>query len=220
MRLPSDAVVTDSPGAPAPRNPGAGHYFEPEPTAASRPRDVELHLPDLSLRLQTDRGVFAAAAIDPGTKLLLLDGPAPRTDGVLVDLGCGYGPIAIALAKRSPAAQVFAVDVNRRALALCAANAVANGATNVRALEAAEVPDHLRVDELWSNPPIRVGKTALHQLLLSWLVRLTPDGRALLVVQKHLGSDSLARWLVEQGWPTERRESRGGYRILEVLARP
>jgi 16S rRNA (guanine1207-N2)-methyltransferase len=184
----------------------------------SRTRTVDLHLPDLSLRLTTDRGVFAADGIDPGTKQLLLDAAAPAPSGTLVDLGCGYGPIAITLARRAPAATGWAVDVNRRALSLCAANAKANGADNVVVAEADAVPAGLRVDAIWSNPPIRVGKAALHEMLSSWLARLTPGGRAWLVVQKHLGSDSLARWLDDAGWSTTRRSSRVGYRILEVEA--
>jgi 16S rRNA (guanine1207-N2)-methyltransferase len=195
-----------------------GHYFEPDPAVPSRTRTVDLHLPDLSLKLTTDRGVFAADGVDPGTKQLLLDA-APPAAGTLVDLGCGYGPIAITLARRAPTATVWAIDVNRRALSLCAANAEANGVDNVIVAEPDAVPADLRVDAIWSNPPIRVGKAALHELLSSWLTRLTPGGRAWLVVQKHLGSDSLARWLDDAGWPTTRRSSRGGYRILEVEAR-
>ena len=174
-------------------------------------------LPDLTLQLQTDRGVFAAAGVDPGTKLLLLESVRPPdVAGDLLDLGCGYGPIALALAQRAPSATVWAVDVNRRALALCAANAEANGLTNVRVVEPEAVPADVRFAGIWSNPPIRIGKAALHDLLLTWLARLTPDGRGWLVVQKHLGSDSLAKWLDEQGWPAARRAARSGYRILEV----
>ena len=199
---------------------GASQYFEPDPAAASRPRAVDLVLPDLSLRLTTDRGVFSAGAVDPGTKLLLLESGAPGTDSThLLDLGCGYGPIALTLARRAPHSTVWAVDVNRRALALCAANAKSNGIENVRAVEPDGVPHDVRFDGIWSNPPIRIGKPALHELLLTWLERLRSDGRAWLVVQKHLGSDSLTRWLGEQGWPTERRASRAAYRVLEV-ARP
>ena len=195
-----------------------GHYFEPDPAVPSRTRDIDLHLPDLSLKLTTDRGVFAADGIDPGTKQLLVDAPRPAATGTFVDLGCGYGPIALTLARRAPAATVWAVDVNRRALSLCAANAEANSVTNVVVAEANAVPADLRVDAIWSNPPIRIGKPALHELLSSWLARLTPEGRAWLVVQKHLGSDSLARWLDDAGWPTRRVSSRGGYRLLEVQA--
>lgn len=197
---------------------GTSQYFEPDPAVASQRRAVELVLPDLTLHLQTDRGVFAAAGVDPGTKLLLLEGAAPPAGPVdLLDLGCGYGPIALALARRAPAATVWAVDVNRRALALCEANAKASGVTNARVVEPDAVPEDVTFAEIWSNPPIRIGKPALHELLLTWLPRLRGGGRAWLVVQKHLGSDSLARWLDEQGWTATRRSARSGYRILEVV---
>jgi 16S rRNA (guanine1207-N2)-methyltransferase len=194
----------------------AGHYFDAEPGAASRPRAVRLDLPDRSLVLTTDRGVFSGDRVDPGTKYLLLDGPPLPDHGTFVDLGCGYGPIACTLAARAPAAEVWAIDVNQRALELCRANAAALGLGNVRTGLAEDVPDDLVVDRLWSNPPIRIGKRALHDLLLAWLPRLTPDGRAALVVQKHLGADSLQRWLDGEGFATERLGSRTGYRLLEV----
>lgn len=194
----------------------AGHYFDPEPGVSSQEREVRLDLPDRSLRLTTDRGVFSGDRVDPGTKYLLLEAPAPPAAGTFVDLGCGYGPIACTLAARSPEASVWAVDVNRRAVELCARNARALGLENLRAVEPEGVPDDLVVDLLWSNPPIRVGKQALHDLLTTWLARLAPTGRAILVVQKHLGADSLQRWLTASGWPTERLGSRTGYRLLEV----
>ena len=194
----------------------AGHYFDADPAVPSQPRVVRLDLPDRSLTLTTDRGVFAAGGVDPGTKYLLLEAPPPPESGTFVDLGCGYGAIACTLALRAPRAEILAVDVNERALALCAANAEGAGATNVRTLRADAVPDELVVDLLWSNPPIRIGKTALHGLLATWLGRLAPTGTALLVVQKHLGADSLQRWLTSAGFTAERIGSRTGYRLLEV----
>ncbi|MEO7557415.1 MAG: methyltransferase [Acidimicrobiales bacterium] len=196
-----------------------GQYFSPEPTVASAPLQVSLHLPDLSLTLQTDRGVFAGGGVDPGTKILLLDGSAAPFAGDLLDLGCGYGPIALTLAVRSPAAHVWAVDVNERARSLCAANAAANGITNITVAAPDDVPAELRFAAVWSNPPIRVGKGALHELLKRWLDRLADGSCASLVVQKHLGADSLMRWLAEQGWPTTRVAARQGYRVLQVLPR-
>jgi 16S rRNA (guanine1207-N2)-methyltransferase len=197
-----------------------GHYFDPAPATRSRPATVDLTLPDLHLQLRTDRGVFGTGGIDPGTRLLLLEAPHPRPGevGDLVDLGCGYGPIALTLARRAPSATVWAVDVNERARALCAANAEAAGLANVRVVAPGEVPDDLVVAGLWSNPPIRIGKAALHELLRTWLARLAPPARAWLVVHKHLGSDSLARWLTAQGHPTTRLGSRAGYRVLEAAA--
>jgi 16S rRNA (guanine1207-N2)-methyltransferase len=195
-----------------------GHYFDQDPAVASDRRTVPLVLPDLSVTLTTDRGVFGRDAVDPGTKLLLLEGPPPPAEGDLLDLGCGYGPIAVALARRAPAARVWAVDVNRRALELCATNAEAAG-VEVRAATPDEVPTDVRFAGIWSNPPVRIGKGALHALLVTWLERLAPDGRATLVVHRHLGADSLARWLAEQGWPATRIGSRMGYRLLEVGSR-
>ncbi len=195
---------------------GAGQYFETEPSTPSRPQIVRLDLPDRSITLRTDRGVFAADEVDGATKYLLLEAPAPPEEGTFVDLGCGYGPIACTLAARRPEARVWGVDVNRRALDLCRANAAELGLDNVEVYEAGAVPPDPPIDLVWSNPPIRVGKAALHELLESWLRRLAPTGAAVLVVHKHLGADSLQRWLDAQGWTTDRLGSRGGNRLLEV----
>jgi 16S rRNA (guanine1207-N2)-methyltransferase len=195
------------------------HYFVNQPTAASRPGSVDLVLPDLHLRLDTDRGTFSPDRIDLGTRILLETVPPPPGTGDLLDLGCGYGPIALTMAKRSSRARVFGVDVNERAVALAERNAIAGGLYNVSFSLPGELDPALRFAAVWSNPPIRIGKPALHELLTTWLDRLTDDGRAHLVVQKHLGSDSLHRWLNDQGWATERVASRSSYRVLAVSAR-
>ncbi len=196
------------------------HYFSPDPAAPSRHRTVTLTLPERRLELTTDRGVFSGTGIDPGTRVLLAEAPAPPQGPVtLADVGCGYGPVAITLALRSPTATVWAVDVNTRALELCRLNADGAGVGDrVRTATPDEVPEDLRLDGFWSNPPIRIGKPALHELLRNWLDRLAPGARAHLVVHKHLGSDSLARWIADRGHTTERLISRRGYRVLEVTA--
>ena len=197
-----------------------GQYWTDSPGVASRPSEVDLLLPDVDLRLTTDRGVFSADRVDRGTRYLLLEGPDLPTGPVdLLDLGCGYGPIACTLASRRPAARVWAVDVNERARDLCRANAAAAGLANVEVAAPDDVPVDVRLAAIWSNPPIRIGKPALHDLLTRWLDLLTPDGTAHLVVQRHLGADSLARWLDDRGWATERRGSRKGFRLLDVAAR-
>lgn len=197
--------------------PAAEQYFAPSPAAPSAPRRVELVLPDLRLSLAADRGTFSAERIDAGTKLLLLEAPPPPDDlATAADVGCGYGPIALTLARRRPAATVWAVDVNERALALCQANAAQAGIPNVVTAAAAAVPASLAVELVWSNPPIRIGKDLLHGLLGAWLDRLTPGGSMVLVVHKHLGADSLQRWLEGRGNPTTRLVSRAGYRLLDV----
>lgn len=194
----------------------SGHYFDPQPGVGSARRTVELALPDVTFRLLTDRGVFSSERVDPGTKLLLLRAGTPPPTGDLLDLGCGAGPIALTLAHRSPSARVWAVDVNERARQLCADNARAHGLGNVVVRHPDEVPEDVRFTAIWSNPPIRIGKAALHELLACWLDRLTPDGVATLVVQRHLGADSLARWLGDRGWDVARRASAQGYRVLEA----
>lgn len=195
-----------------------GHYFEVTPASPSRPGTVQLRLGGRSVELATDRGVFSPGRIDPGTAVLVDHlGPVPRGD--LLDLGCGYGAISVALAERSPDSTVWAVDVNQRALALCRANAARLGLGSVRAVEPGGVPAAVRFAGIYSNPPIRIGKAPLHELLSGWLSRLRPDGAARLVVQKHLGSDSLARWLEAEGFPTRRLASVMAYRILEVRPR-
>jgi 16S rRNA (guanine1207-N2)-methyltransferase len=191
-------------------------YFDREPAVASGRRTVRLTLPDVTLDLVTDTGVFSKDDVDPGSKLLLLEAPPPAPVGDLLDLGCGYGTLALPMASRAPDATVWAVDVNRRAVDLTAENAAANGLDNVRAVTPDEVPDGVRFATIWSNPPIRIGKPQLHDLLRGWLPRLADGGEAVLVVHKHLGSDSLASWLDQEGWDVARLQSRMGYRILSV----
>ncbi|MFL1432770.1 MULTISPECIES: class I SAM-dependent methyltransferase [unclassified Nocardiopsis] len=209
----------------------AQHYFDSDPGAASRPSTADLVLPDLHLRLHTDRGVFSPDKVDLGTRVLLESVPAPPPQGRLLDVGCGYGPIALTLASRAPGARVLGVDVNSRAVGLARRNAAEHGLGNARFAvitpqgEPAEqdTPDAPGAtdlagpfDAIWSNPPIRVGKEILHTLLRVWLGRLTDQGVAHLVVQRHLGADSLHTWLRAQGFPTERAASRAGFRVLAV----
>jgi 16S rRNA G1207 methylase RsmC len=197
------------------------HYFHRTPVVPSRPHTVRLRLRDeIDLQLQTDRGVFAYRGVDLGTEVLLREAPLPPASGDLLDLGAGYGPIAIALARRSPAARVWAVDVNERAVELAAANAETAGLKNVTSVRPEDVPGVVRFAAIYSNPPVRVGKAALHELLETWLARLEPEGLAYLVVQRNLGSDSLATWLNEAGYATRRLKAKKGYRVLEVGPKP
>jgi 16S rRNA G1207 methylase RsmC len=169
----------------------------------------------LRLELLSDTGVFSRGRLDRGTELLLRSA-AVADGGELLDLGCGYGPIAITIALVAPRARVWAVDVNRRALDLTARNAIAAGATNLVVALPDDVPESVRLTSMYSNPPVRLGKEPLHELLLQWLPRLDRQGVAYLVVQRHLGSDSLAAWLDAEGYRVSRARSRQGYRLLEV----
>ncbi|WP_028049853.1 class I SAM-dependent methyltransferase [Cellulomonas sp. URHD0024] len=193
------------------------HYFTAHPASAEERRVLRVHLAGRELEVETARGIFSPDHVDLGTRVLLDHAPDAPATGQLLDLGCGWGPIALALALESPAAHVWAVDVNERALDLVRRNASRVGVTNLTAARPDEVPDDVRFAAIWSNPPIRVGKDALHELLLRWLPRLTDGGSAQLVVGKNLGADSLQRWIADQLPVTvERTASAKGFRVLTV----
>jgi 16S rRNA G1207 methylase RsmC len=193
------------------------HYFTATPASADERRLVQVHLAGRDVEVEVAAGVFSPGGLDKGTAVLLEEAPAPPPGGTFLDLGCGWGPVALTLALLSPAATVYAVDVNERALDLTRRNAAELGLEGVRAVQADDIPDAVRFDLIWSNPPIRVGKAALHGLLAAWLPRLAPGGVAELVVQRNLGSDSLQRWITaELGTPCTRLTSSKGFRVLEV----
>ena|SRR5690606_31628759 len=196
-----------------------GHYFSTQPEATRRRRTVEFQVHGRSYALATAGGVFSADRLDPGTAVLLRKAPPPppQTTGDLLDLGCGYGPIACVLATLAPRARVWAVDVNPRARELTAGNAEALGlADRVQVAAPEQVPAGVEFAQIWSNPPVRVGKADLHALLSRWLPRLAPGGVAWLVIARHLGGDSLHQWLLDQGWQAARHASQKGYRVLRV----
>lgn len=197
------------------------HYFTAEPGSPQKRQPVVARVWGCELPLQSATGVFAAGRVDRGTAALFRETAPPTRPGRYLDLGCGYGVIACALATIVPAAEVWAVDVNDRAIDACRDNAAALGlAARVHVAAPDDVPADLIFDEIWSNPPIRIGKASLHDLLLTWLTRLAPGGRAVLVVGKDLGADSLQRWLVEQGFDCSRLASAKGFRVLEVRPAP
>nr|WP_040321568.1 methyltransferase [Austwickia chelonae] len=195
------------------------HYFSAQPAAVEERRQLRVHLAGREVPVWTANGVFSTDRLDLGTSVLLREAPAPPQEGTFLDLGCGWGPITLTLALQSPDAAVWAVDVNERALALTADNARALGLEQVRTALPDQVEKDLTFDVIWSNPPIRIGKTALHTLLASWLPRLAPGGTAYLVVQKNLGSDSLQSWLsgtLSTGYHVDRYASAKGFRVLRV----
>jgi len=195
------------------------HYFSPEPGEPGRARTVTFQVGDRNYTLASAGGVFSADRLDPGTAVLLRKAvpPAPDLTGELLDLGCGYGPIACVLATVAPDTVVWAVDVNARARELAAANAAALGvADRVRVAAPDRVPAAVQFAQIWSNPPVRVGKPELHAMLGQWLPRLLPDGVAWLVIARHLGGDSLQHWLIGRGWTVTRHASQKGFRVLRI----
>lgn len=193
------------------------HYFTADPQAPFKRVPVRTNIWGHWLELTSGSGVFAQGRLDVGTGVLLREQGPPEGATSILDLGCGYGVIGLAVAIAVPGCTVTAVDVNERAVLLANENAVQLGvADRFTASTPAEVDPAATYDEIWSNPPIRIGKEALHELLLTWLPRLATGGRARLVVGKNLGSDSLAAWLTDQGFPTEKVASAKGFRVLEA----
>ena len=195
--------------------PQGDHYFTARPASADERRTLRVRLAGRELEVETAGGVFSPDHVDLGTQVLLRTVPAPPATGDLLDLGCGWGPVALTLALLSPDACVWAVDVNERALDLVRRNAARLGLHNVVAATPDDVPEDVVLAALWSNPPVRIGKPALHALLTRWLPRVAPGGEAWLVVGRNLGADPLQRWLTEDaGLPTTREASAKGFRVL------
>ena len=198
------------------------HYFSTSPGSDLVLRTISVRLAGRDLEVTTANGIFSPERIDTGTQVLLASVPAPPPGGNLLDLGCGWGPIALTLALESPRATVWAVDVNERALDLVRANAQKMSIPNINAVTPDNVPDGITFTTIWSNPPIRVGKNELHGMLHTWLPRLDSGSDAWLVVQRNLGSDSLHRWLQAE-FPEEfnivRAATNKGYRVLRARKR-
>lgn len=193
------------------------HYFSAEPASAEQLRRIDVELAGRALSLWTAAGVFSPDHLDTGTAVLLAEAPNPPADGTFLDLGCGWGPLALALGLLRGEGDIWGVDVNERALDLARRNAESIGIP-ARFVVPDAVPADLRFDLIWSNPPIRVGKTVLHHVLRTWLPRLSDGGEAYLVVQKNLGADSLERWISAELAPlrASRYASRKGFRVLRV----
>ncbi len=201
------------------------HYFDDHPSAPDVRSTFTVDSEKGTLHLESASGVFSRHGLDKGTEVLLdtlrrSAQEAPPSGSHLCDLGCGSGVLALVLAAANPNCTVHAVDVNERARALCAENARRNGLANVVVSSPEEVDPELRFHLVWSNPPIRIGKSALHHLLETWLARLTPEGHADLVVARNLGSDSLAEWIARLGFRVTRLGSSRGFRVLRVSGEP
>ena len=194
------------------------HYFSETPDSPAALREITFEVGERKFAVQAARGTFSASRLDPGTTVLLTKHAEFPTEGNVLDLGCGWGPISLAIASLSPKVTVWALDVNSRSLELAKKNAERLGLENVKTVTAQQIPEEILFDAIWSNPPIRIGKEALHDLLKTWLPRLARGGRAMLVVQKQLGADSLLAW-IQSEFPelvASRFSTDKGYRVLEI----
>ena len=199
------------------------HYFSSSPSGQDRRRVVEVELAGQYVQVETSGSIFSPDGVDRGTRVLLDVVPAPPAPGDFLDIGAGWGPIALTMGLISPGANITAVEVNERAAMLTRANASRLGIDNITVQHPDDVPADATFDLIWSNPPIRIGKAALHDILRRWLPVLNPGGQAWLVVAKKLGADSLMPWIqsmLDDKAPGEFTISRAatekGFRVLRV----
>jgi 16S rRNA (guanine1207-N2)-methyltransferase len=200
---------------------GSDHYFTSSPASPENLRTLRVTLSGRACEVTTAGGVFSPDRLDTGTQVLLSNTPPSPAGGQLLDLGCGWGPVALSLALEAPHSTVWAVDVNERALDLVRRNAETLGLDNINAALPDDVPDDITFRTIRSNPPIRVGKNELHGLLERWIPRLDERSDGWFVVQRNLGSDSLQRWLAASfdhghGYSVFRAATAKGYRVLKV----
>jgi 16S rRNA (guanine1207-N2)-methyltransferase len=204
----------DEPEPPEP----AEQYFAERPRSRSSPRLLRFLYRGEVLRFTIDRGIFASAALDPGTALLIeaLD-PAPTAR--VLDLGCGWGAVGVAAARAAPQGSVLMTDVNRRAIYVARRNLRENkvGNAEVRAGSLYATVGEERFDLIATNPPYRAGRPLILELLRETPRHLAPEGRLLLVGKGSQGIIFYQHW-VEENWPANVTVLRrgGGYRVLEV----
>ncbi len=197
----------------------ADHYFSRRPAAAHAAREFRAVLRGRTLAFRTDSAVFSRSEVDRGTELLvnaLAIGPGQS----LLDLGCGYGPIGLAVAATVEGARVAMTDVNRRALALARRNADANRL----AVEVLEGPLYEPVagrafDHVASNPPIRAGKPVVHGIVDGAPAHLAPGGSLWLVARTRQGAPSLREKMREVFGAADVVARGGGYHVL-LASRP
>lgn len=194
-------------------------YFTATPTVSAHPKELQVELAGMPFRVHTASGVFCGSGLDKGTEVLLRKAPQLPANGTFVDVGCGWGPLTLVMARLRPQARVIGVDVNTRALELTARNAQDNGLTNVEVFNQSQAFTQIKpqsVDLIWSNPPIRVGKEKLHQIWQAWQQKLHPNGEAYLVMGKNLGADTFTSWARSNGWYAEKIASSKGFRLLHL----
>jgi 16S rRNA (guanine1207-N2)-methyltransferase len=198
------------------------HYFSSDPAAPKKTVNVLLEVAGTEIPIEAASGTFSSSKLDAGTAVLLKQDSHFPKDGNVLDIGCGWGPIGISIARISTETQVYGIDINQRSIEQSNLNAASLGLQNYWAMHSKDLPQDIKFSGIWSNPPIRVGKKVLHELMETFIPRLEPGGKAMLVVQKNLGADSFQRWLSVTFPETEvsRVATSKGYRVISVVSSP
>ncbi|WP_075620202.1 class I SAM-dependent methyltransferase [Paenisporosarcina indica] len=168
------------------------HYYSKKPQSESKPKSWSFPLRGELFQFETDTGVFSKSEVDFGSRVLIDTFVMPTTDGPVLDVGCGYGPIGLSIAKTEINRTVHMVDINERAVQLSRKNAEVNGVQNVRIYESDGLTDVTEADfaAILTNPPIRAGKETIFRFYLEAYRKLSLGGELWVVIQKKQGAPS------------------------------
>ncbi len=195
------------------------HYYSKKPQIESNPRQWKFKLLGHSFQFETDSGVFSKSEVDFGSRTLIEYFQLPEVDGAIFDIGCGYGPIGLAIAKEYPERTIYMMDVNERAVSLAKRNAELNGIQNVRIFESdgvTAVGEEVKAAAILTNPPIRAGKEVIFKFYDGAYEKLVPNGELWVVIQKKQGAPSTVAHLEEKFAEVEIVEKNKGYWIIKA----
>lgn len=168
------------------------HYYTNNPNAESKPRRWNFPLRGFTFTFETDAGVFSKSEVDFGSRVLIDLFEMPDVAGDILDVGCGYGPIGLSIAKSFPTREIHMMDVNDRALGLAKKNADINGVQNVQIYEsdALSIVNTHNIAAVLTNPPIRAGKQTIFKFYDRAFELLVERGELWIVIQKKQGAPS------------------------------
>ncbi|UEX89923.1 class I SAM-dependent methyltransferase [Staphylococcus ratti] len=198
------------------------HYYDSHPDSESNERTLTYETEHQQLTLTTDAGVFSRERVDFGSDLLIqtfLNAHPPGEVKRIIDVGCGYGPIGLMLAKVAPYDEVTMLDVNHRALALVEKNARLNDIHNIKVLESDGLSaiEVAQADYILTNPPIRAGKQVVHKILEDAHACLKAKGALYVVIQKKQGMPSAKKKMEAVFGNVESIKNSKGYHILKSI---
>ncbi|MGE7092810.1 class I SAM-dependent methyltransferase [Lysinibacillus sp. NPDC048646] len=195
------------------------HYYTSKPQTESKPRHWTFKLLGHTFSFETDAGVFSKSEVDFGSRVLIDTFEMPEIDGAVFDVGCGYGPIGLSIAKANPERTIFMMDINERAVALSQKNAQVNGVQNVRIFVSdglSMVDNDAKAAAILTNPPIRAGKDTIFRFYDGAYDKLVTSGELWVVIQKKQGAPSTISYLEEKFLEVDVVEKKKGYWIIRA----
>ena len=193
----------------------ADHYYTENPSSAHEEWQIEATILGSALRFTTDAGVFSRDGLDRGTEVLLE--ALPGLHGRVLDLGCGWGAVGVALGKRYPDLEIVMTDINARAVELARRNLAANGVHAEVCQGDGFASVEGSFDAIITNPPIRAGKAVIYGLFYQAKARLAPGGALYIVIRKQQGAPSALKHLKEVYGDAEVIDRSSGFWVIRAL---